>query len=175
MDATQIPFYELDGEQYFAIVDILLHTDIPKASLYNHLNGLQETPRKVKNKSYLSLSQVSRLFRLVEHLHTGGNIKSFLSSESGLSRHVEPSELATTDNDDATVSIEVLRELNELASLGSHVPTRYLANLLGVTPGTINNQGPEFFPYGFPVRLSPHRWGGSKLWQVSTPSRLSGD
>ena len=64
-----------------------------------------------------------------------------------------------------------LRELEEACSNGWLLSTRELANLLGLTSGTITDYGEEFNDAGFTFTRSGKRKGGEISWKVSKPKR----
>lgn len=170
---NNIPRAELEGEQYVAIVDLAEH--IPKSTIYSHLRSLGEQPRKISAKAYLTVSQVGRLFALIGHLSDGGNLKSFLTSETSAITPAAPTDLVAPEvepeGEDWTERLDSLDKLDHAAQKGYLLPTAMVAHLLGVAPGTVAKHGASFRAYGFTLERSGETWRGSSLYRVHGPER----
>jgi hypothetical protein len=67
--------------------------------------------------------------------------------------------------------LSYLRELEEACTQGWLLSTSELADLLGLTPGTITDYGEEFSDAGFTFTRAGKRKGGEIAWRISKPKR----
>ena len=67
--------------------------------------------------------------------------------------------------------LSYLRELEEAYLKGWLLSTSELADLLGLTPGTITDYGQEFNDAGFTFTRAGKRKGGEIAWRVGKPKR----
>jgi hypothetical protein len=67
--------------------------------------------------------------------------------------------------------LSYLRELEEACTQGWLLSTSELADLLGLTPGTITDYGEEFSDAGFTFTRAGKRKGGEIAWRIGKPKR----
>jgi hypothetical protein len=67
--------------------------------------------------------------------------------------------------------LSYLRELEEACTQQWLLSTSELADLLGLTPGTITDYGEEFSDAGFTFTRAGKRKGGEIAWRIGKPKR----
>ena len=172
---------------------------IARSALYTRLKDLKIEPEKQGKKAFVNAEQLQQLDALHEHIQKGGITGAFLKqlerpeplatedSPGQSSEFVQdsPGQMTTSSTAALVTVVEAiikrlmpapsrlsyLRELEEANSNGWLLSTRELAELLGLTPGTIADYGEEFSDAGFTFTRAGKRKGGEIAWRVSKPKR----
>ena len=170
---------------------------IARSALYTRLKDLKIEPEKQGKKAFVNAEQLQHLDALHEHIQKGGITGEFLkqlerpgklaSEDSpGQSREFvqdSPGQITTSPTAALVTVVEAivkrlipapsrlsyLRELEEAYSNGWLLSTSELADLLGLTPGTITDYGEQFNDAGFTFTRAGKRKGGELAWSVSKP------
>ena len=170
---------------------------IARCALYTRLKDLKIEPQKQGKKAFVNAPQLQQLDALHEHIQKGGITGAFLKQQlspghlaiedsPGQSWTIVqdcPGQLATSPTAALVTVVEAivkrlipapsrlsyLRELEEAYSNGWLLSTSELADLLGLTPGTITDYGEEFNDAGFTFTRAGKRKGGELAWRVSKP------
>jgi hypothetical protein len=172
---------------------------IARSALYTRLKDLKIEPEKQGKKAFVNAFQLQQLDALHEHIQKGGTTGEFLKQHScpgqlstedspGQSSTIiqdSPGQIATSPTAALVTVVEAivkrlmpapsrlsyLRELEEAYSQGWLLSTSELADLLGLTPGTITDYGEEFSDAGFTFTRAGKRKGGEIAWRVGKPKR----
>jgi hypothetical protein len=170
---------------------------IARSALYTRLKDLKIEPEKQGKKAFVNANQLQQLDALHEHIQKGGTTGEFLKQSDssgqlatpdspGQSRAIvqdSPGQMAISPTAALATVVEAivkrlipapsrlsyLRELEEAYSQGWLLSTSELANLLGLTPGTITDYGEEFNDACFTFTRAGKRKGGEIAWRVSKP------
>jgi len=161
--------HELEGVKYYKTGDLIRVLGISRSAFYSRLKELDLTPRRIKQSTYLAEGQARELIAYIEYLSRGGNLQGWKERQSSLSTAVERGELEAPDSphngESGIIPLEHLEWLSEAAREGWWLSTAQLAELLGVTEGTIPRQGVSFSAYGFEFERIK-RWGRQLQWVV---------
>jgi hypothetical protein len=172
---------------------------IARSALYTRLKDLKIEPEKQGKKAFVNANQLQHLDALHEHIQKGGITGEFLKQlerpgqlatedSPGQSRGLvqdSPGKMTTSPTAALVTVVEAivkrlmpapsrlsyLRELEEAYSNGWLLSTGELADLLGLTSGTITDYGEEFNDAGFTFTRNGKRKGGEIAWRVSKPTR----
>jgi hypothetical protein len=172
---------------------------IARSALYTRLKDLKLEPEKQGKKAFVDASQLERLDALHSHIQKGGTTGAFLKqseSPGQLARQDSPGQSSAIVQDSpgqidtsptaalvtvieaivkrlmpAPSRLSYLRELEEACSQGWLLSTSELADLLGLTSGTITDYGEEFSDAGFTFTRAGKRKGGEIAWRVGKPKR----
>jgi hypothetical protein len=172
---------------------------IARSALYTRLKDLKIEPEKQGKKAFVNAEQLQQLDALHEHIQKGGTTGAFLKQQSSpghlaaedspgqSSKFVQdsPGQMTTSSTAALVTVVEAiikrlipapsrlsyLRELEEAYSNGWLLSTSEMADLLGLTPGTITDYGEEFSDAGFTFTRAGKRKGGEIAWRVSKPKR----
>jgi len=172
---------------------------IARSALYTRLKDLKIEPEKQGKKAFVNAEQLQHLDALHEHIQKGGITGEFLKQlerPGHLATEDSPGQSSTVVQDSpgqmttsptaalvtvveaivkrlmpAPSRLSYLRELEEAYSHGWLLSTGELADLLGLTSGTITDYGEEFNDAGFTFTRSGKRKGGEIAWRVSKPKR----
>jgi hypothetical protein len=170
---------------------------IARSALYTRLKDLKIEPEKQGKKAFVNATQLQQLDALHEHIQKGGVTSEFLKQldrlghlaiedSPGQSRAVvqdSPGQIVTSPTAALATVVEALikrsmpapsqlsylRELEEAYSNGWLLSTGELADLLGLTSGTITDYGEEFNDAGFTFTRAGKRKGGEIAWRVNKP------
>ena len=170
---------------------------IARSALYTRLKDLKIEPHKQGKKAFVDADQLEQLDALHSHIQNGGTTGEFLkqSDSSGLlATHDSPGQSRAIVQDSpgqitasptaalvtvveaivkrlipAPSRLSYLRELEEAYSQGWLLSTSELADLLGLTSGTITDYGQEFNDAGFTFTRAGKRKGGEISWRVGKP------
>jgi hypothetical protein len=162
---------------------------IARSALYTRLKDLKIEPEKQGKKAFVNANQLQHLDALHEHIQKGGTTGEFLkqSESPGQSRAIaqdSPGQITASPTAALATVVEAivkrlipapsrlsyLRELEEAYSLRWLLSTSELADLLGLTPGTITDYGEEFSDAGFTFTRAGKRKGGEIAWSVGKPT-----
>jgi hypothetical protein len=172
---------------------------IARSALYTRLKDLKIEPEKQGKKAFVNAFQLQQLDALHSHIQKGGTTGEFLKQQlspgqlatqdsPGQSSAVvqdSPGQITTSTTAALVTVVEAivkrlmpapsrlsyLRELEEAYSQGWLLSTSELADLLGLTPGTITDYGEEFSDAGFTFTRAGKRKGGEIAWRVGKPKR----
>jgi hypothetical protein len=170
---------------------------IARSALYTRLKDLKIDPHKQGKKAFVDASQLERLDALHSHIQKGGTTGEFLKqldTSGQLATPDSPGQSRTFVQDSpgqitasptaalvtvveaivkrlmpAPSRLSYLLQLEEAYSHGWLLSTSELADLLGLTPGTITDYGQEFNDAGFTFTRAGKRKGGEIAWRVGKP------
>jgi hypothetical protein len=173
---------------------------IARSALYTRLKDLKIEPEKQGKKAFVNAEQLQQLDALHEHIQKGGITGEFLKQQLERSGHLasedspgqsrgfvqdNPGQMVTSPTAALVTVVEAivkrlmpnpsrlsyLRELEEAYSNGWLLSTSELAELLGLTAGTITDYGEEFSDAGFIFTRAGKRKGGEIAWRINKPKR----
>jgi hypothetical protein len=163
---------------------------IARSALYTRLKDLKIEPEKQGKKAFVNANQLQQLDALHEHMQKGGTTGEFLKQQDspGQSSPImqdSPGQITTSPTAALVTVVEAivkrlmpapsplsyLRELEEAYSQGWLLSTSELADLLGLTPGTITDYGEEFSDAGFTFTRAGKRKGGEIAWRIGKSKR----
>lgn len=157
--------YELEGTKHYKTAELIQQLGTSKATFYARLRELDLQPRRIKQATYLTDIQCRELLAYMDHLSRGGNLQGWKDKQSSLAKQVERTEPEPAVEAEF-VPLENLQWLDRAAERGWWLSTDQLAELLGVTEGTIARQGSTFVAFGFAFERAPYRWGRQLQWLV---------
>jgi len=161
----QLQPHQLEGETYWKVPELIRELGTSKSTFYARLKELNLQPRRIKQATYLTEAQCRELLSYLDYISRGGNLQGWRERQSALSRQVETSEPEPAE-EAGFVPFNSLRILSEAVREGWWLSTDQLAELLGVTEGTIVRQGSSFVAFGFTFERAPYRWGRQLQWVV---------
>ncbi|HEY9601078.1 MAG TPA: hypothetical protein V6C85_05660 [Allocoleopsis sp.] len=170
---------------------------IARSALYTRLKDLKIEPEKQGKKAFVDADQLEQLDALHSHIQKGGTTGEFLKQSDtsgqlatpdspGQSRTIvqdSPGQITASPTAALVTVVEAivkrlipapsrlsyLLQLEEAYSHGWLLSTSELADLLGLTSGTITDYGEEFSDAGFTFTRAGKRKGGEIAWRVGKP------
>jgi hypothetical protein len=156
---------------------------IARSALYTRLKDLKIEPEKQGKKAFVNAFQLQQLDALHSHIQKGGTTGEFLKQQGSLGQLA--TQIATSPTAALVTVVEAivkrlmpapsrlsyLRELEEACTQQWLLSTSELADLLGLTPGTITDYGEEFSDAGFTFTRAGKRKGGEIAWRIGKPKR----